>query len=88
MATSRCPNRRRCATRGRTSSIRTAGALVAHVRDAVAPILDNGRFRLIIGGDCPLLLGCLTAASGRDRDRDKGGWLCERRRGPLAPTER
>ena len=42
-------------------------ALVARVRDAVAPILENGHLPLIIGGDCPLLLGCLAAASGRDR---------------------
>jgi arginase len=43
------------------------GALVARVRDAVDPILDNGRFPLIIGGDCPLLLGCLATASGGGR---------------------
>ena len=42
-------------------------ALVAGVRDAVAPILDNGHLPLVIGGDCPLLLGCLAASSGRDR---------------------
>ena len=43
------------------------GALVAGVRDAVAPLLENGHLPLIIGGDCPLLLGCLAAASGRGR---------------------
>ena len=43
------------------------GALVARVRDAVAPILENGHLPLVIGGDCPLLLGCLAAASGRSR---------------------
>jgi arginase len=43
------------------------GVLVARVRDAVAPILDNRHLPLIIGGDCPLLLGCLAAASGRGR---------------------
>jgi arginase len=42
-------------------------ALVARVRDAVAPILDHGHLPLVIGGDCPLLLGCLAASSGRDR---------------------
>jgi arginase len=42
-------------------------ALVAGVRDAVAPILDQGHLPLVIGGDCPLLLGCLAASSGRDR---------------------
>jgi arginase len=41
------------------------GALVARVRDAVAPILDQGHLPLVIGGDCPLLLGCLAASSGR-----------------------
>jgi arginase len=43
------------------------GALVARVRDSVAPILDTGHLPLIVGGDCPLLLGCLAAASGRGR---------------------
>lgn len=43
------------------------GALFTRVRDAVASILDNEHLPLIIGGDCPLLLGCLAAASGRDR---------------------
>ena len=43
------------------------GALVARVRDAVAPIMDDGNLPLIIGGDCPLLLGCLAAASRRGR---------------------
>ena len=27
----------------------------------------NGHLPLVIGGDCPLLLGCLAASSGRDR---------------------
>jgi len=31
-------------------------ALVTRVRDAVASILDNGHFPLVIGGDCPLLV--------------------------------
>jgi len=43
------------------------GALVARVRDAVAQILGNGHLPLIIGGDCPLVLGCLAAAPGRQR---------------------
>src|SRR4029453_18153955 len=42
-------------------------ALVARVRDAIAPILDQGHLPLVIGGDCPLLLGCLAASWGRDR---------------------
>lgn len=37
-------------------------ALVIRVRDAVAPILDDGCFPLVVGGDCPVLLGCLAAA--------------------------
>jgi arginase len=41
-------------------------ALVARVRDAVAPILQNGHLPLVVGGDCPLLLGCLAASSERD----------------------
>lgn len=41
--------------------------LVARVRDAVGPILDNGHLPLVVGGDCPLLLGCLAATAGRDR---------------------
>jgi arginase len=40
-------------------------ALVARVRDAVAPILGNGHLPLVIGGDCPVLLGCLAAAAVR-----------------------
>lgn len=42
------------------------GVLVARVRDAVAPILDHAHLPLVIGGDCPLLLGCLAAASAWD----------------------
>jgi arginase len=41
-------------------------ALVARVRGAVAPIIQNGHLPLVIGGDCPLLLGCLAASSERD----------------------
>lgn len=36
--------------------------LVTRVRDAVASILSNGDQPLVLGGDCPLLLGCLAAA--------------------------
>jgi arginase len=46
-------------------------ALVAGVREAVAPILDNGHLPLVVGGDCPLLLGCLAAS----RAADRGGLL-------------
>jgi len=41
--------------------------LVARVRDAVASILNDGRFPLVIGGDCPLLLGCLAAIRKQGR---------------------
>jgi arginase len=46
---------------------RGLGVLVTRVRRAVAPILDDGHLPLVIGGDCPLLLGCLAAAARRDR---------------------
>ncbi len=36
--------------------------MVTGVQHEVASILDDGRFPLVIGGDCPLLLGCLAAA--------------------------
>lgn len=42
-------------------------ALETRVRDAVAPILESGQFPLVIGGDCPVLLGCLAAARSLDR---------------------
>jgi arginase len=41
--------------------------LVARVRDAVERIIDDERLPLVVGGDCPLLLGCLAAAAGRER---------------------
>lgn len=41
--------------------------LVVLVRDAVGKILAEGRFPLVIGGDCPLLLGCLLAARAGKR---------------------
>jgi arginase len=43
-------------------------ALVGLVGAAVASILDDGRFPLVLGGDCPVLLGCL-AAFGTPEDR-------------------
>jgi arginase len=43
-------------------------ATVEEVRRGVAAILGEGRFPLVVGGDCPLLLGCL-AASGRSGER-------------------
>jgi arginase len=41
--------------------------LVLATRDALRTIVDDGRFPLVIGGDCPLLLGCLMAARGEER---------------------
>ena len=43
-------------------------AVVGRVRDGVSRILDDGRFPLVLGGDCPVLLGCL-AAFGRTGGR-------------------
>jgi arginase len=40
--------------------------MVIRVRDAVAAILADGHFPLVIGGDCPVLLGCLAAARNGD----------------------
>jgi arginase len=37
-------------------------AVTTGVGARVAAILEDGRFPLVIGGDCPLILGCLTAA--------------------------
>ena len=39
-------------------------AMITCVRDAVGRTIEEGRFPLVIGGDCPLLLGCLLAARG------------------------
>lgn len=36
-------------------------ALVEAVRSSVASILSDDRFPLVLGGDCPILLGCLAA---------------------------
>jgi arginase len=40
-------------------------SMVSGVRGAVIRALQDDRFPLVLGGDCPLLLGCLAA--GRDR---------------------
>jgi arginase len=42
-------------------------ALVEGVRAGVASIFADGRFPLVVGGDCPLLLGCLAAFESADR---------------------
>jgi arginase len=36
-------------------------AMIEGVRDAVAERLEQGAFPLVLGGDCPVLLGCLAA---------------------------
>jgi arginase len=61
------------------------GRLVTATREAVARSLDRGRLPLLVGGDCPVLLGALAA--GRDARRHPGlllvdghedAWLPER----------
>ena len=42
-------------------------ALVEGVRAGVARIIADGRFPLVVGGDCPLLLGCLAAFGNDER---------------------
>ena len=37
-------------------------AVMTGVRDAVGTVLGDGRFPLVLGGDCPIVLGCLAAA--------------------------
>jgi arginase len=41
--------------------------LVPLVRDAVGAVLRDGRFPVVVGGDCPLLLGCVLAVRGDNR---------------------
>jgi arginase len=58
--------------RGRSGLLNEAALarLVTATRDAVAGGLDRGRLPLLVGGDCPVLLGALAAA--RDRGRSPG----------------
>jgi arginase len=42
-------------------------ALVEGVRAGVASILSEGQFPLVVGGDCPILLGCLAAFGSAER---------------------
>jgi arginase len=49
---------------------RALGHLVAATREAVSDSLDRRRLPLVIGGDCPVLLGALAA--GRDRYGEAG----------------
>jgi arginase len=46
------------------------GRLVSATREATAQALDRGRLPLLVGGDCPVLLGALAA--GRDSHRNPG----------------
>jgi arginase len=49
---------------------RARGRLVAATRDAVGRALRRGRLPMLVGGDCPVLIGALAA--GRDHDREPG----------------
>jgi arginase len=42
-------------------------AMVLAVRDGVRGILDEERFPVVLGGDCPVLLGCLGAFGDAER---------------------
>jgi arginase len=46
------------------------GRLVSATREAAAQALNRGRLPLLVGGDCPVLLGALAA--GRDAHRNPG----------------
>ncbi|HJS67807.1 MAG TPA: arginase family protein [Nitrososphaera sp.] len=39
-------------------------SMIHNVRASVDGVLQSGRFPLVIGGDCPVLLGCLAACKG------------------------
>jgi arginase len=39
-------------------------SMIRVVRATVDRVLQSGRFPLVIGGDCPILLGCLAACKG------------------------
>ena len=41
---------------------RSLVSMIYAVRTAVNNVLAEERFPLVIGGDCPILLGCLAAA--------------------------
>jgi arginase len=51
------------------------GRLVTATRRAVAQALQRGRLPVLVGGDCPVLLGALAA--GRDDDREAGLMLVD-----------
>jgi arginase len=60
------------AARGRSGLLNEQGIgrLVTATRHAVTQALDRGRLPLLVGGDCPVLLGALAA--GRDDGREPG----------------
>jgi len=43
--------------------------MIQQVRGAVATSLEHGTFPLVLGGDCPVLLGCLAAAAAHGSPR-------------------
>ncbi len=45
----------------------TAAAMSKAVSAAVRSVLDDGRLPLVIGGDCPILFGCLAGAMSASR---------------------
>ena len=46
--------------------------MIGQVRDAVAAVRGSGRFPLLVGGDCPVILGALAALQA---DRGRPGLL-------------
>lgn len=46
-------------------AVAALGSMVAKVKRAVGESLDDGAFPVVLGGDCPVLLGCLAAAATR-----------------------
>ncbi len=50
----------------RAQNVPRVVAYVGQVADAVAPVLDAGEVPLVLGGDCTVLLGVLTAYARRE----------------------
>jgi arginase len=46
----------------RVIAVEALAPMLRSVRDAVGRAFDRGYFPLVLGGDCPVLLGCLAAA--------------------------
>jgi arginase len=46
----------------RVIAVEALAPMIRSVRDAVGRAVDRGHFPLVLGGDCPVLLGCLAAA--------------------------